>query len=142
MNTIFKNTMSNKLHTLIGIVLFLSLISIRGMSQTGDQTTGAAKVENTQTTHVVKKSTSSKASNSVKKGYHATTRAAGKAWKGTKTTVAKGYHATAHATGKAWHGTKTAVTKGYNSTVHPPAKAVHKTNVKQSEQIKQEGETK
>jgi hypothetical protein len=137
--------MSNKLHALIGIVLFLSLVSFPVMSQSGDQTNGAAKVENTETTHTthsVKKSTSTEVSNSVKKGYHATTRATGKAWRATKKTVAKGYHATAQATGKAWRGTKKAVKKGYNSTVHPPKKSIHTTDVKQPEHINQEGETK
>jgi hypothetical protein len=113
--------MSNKLRYLIGIVLILSLMPVRGISQTkDDQTTGASKVENTQHKHTVKKSASSGPSHAVTKGYHATTRAAGKAWKGTKRATASGYHATTRATGKAWRSTKRTTSKAYRKVI--PAK--------------------
>jgi hypothetical protein len=116
--------MSNKLHYFIGIVLFLSLTPIRGMSQTtDDQTAGAAKVENTQTKHVVKKQTNSSTKQAVGDAYHATAHATKKAWNGTKRATAKGYHATAHATKKAWTGTKQAASKGYHTAAHATKKA-------------------
>jgi hypothetical protein len=135
--------MSNKLRYLIGIALFLSFMPVRGISQTGgDQTTGAAKVENTQAKHTVKKSASSSAKQSVSKGYHATTRATGKAWKGTKQAVSKGAKATAHATGKAWSATKQTTAKGYNKVAHPHAKAPLKAKVPNHKDEKQGGTAK
>jgi hypothetical protein len=133
--------MSNKLRYLIGIVLFISMMPVRGISQnSGDQTVGAAKVENTQTKHVVKKSVTSGPSHAVTKGYHATTRATAKAWRGTKHAVAKGANTTAHATGKAWSATKRTTTKSYNKVAHP-AKAPLKAKVP-NHTDKQEGTAK
>ena len=119
--------MSNKLRYLIGIVLFLSLMPVRSMSQTtDDQTVGAAKVENTQTKHVVKKRAASSTKQAVSKDYHATTRATGKAWAGTKRATASGYHATARATAKGYHATARATKKAWTGTKRTTSKAYHK----------------
>ncbi len=108
--------MSNKLHTLIGIVLFLSFMPIRGVSQTDEGNT--VQTPPAHHAHVVKKAWNG-TKQAVSTGAHATAHATGKAWHATKQGVSTAAHATAHATGKAWRGTKKAVTKGYNSTVHP-----------------------
>ena len=139
--------MRYSLIVLIGVVLLLSVIPVCGMSQTTgiqtpyDQTT-SSKVEQTESKHTAKKSSSDTPGRMISNGYHATARATGKAWNATKHGVATGYQATAHATGKAWSGTKKAVSKGYNNTVHPHANATDRSNVKQPDQVKQEGETK
>jgi len=135
--------MLNKLHYLIGIVLLLSFMPVRGISQTNnDQPTGAAKVENTQTKHVVKKSAVSSTKQAVSNGAKATARATSKAWRGTKRGVTKGANATAHATGKAWRGTKRATAKTYRKVVHPPAKATNNAKVPNHTGAKQEGAAK
>ena len=110
--------MLNKLRYLIGIVLLLCLMPVRGMSQTTDDNK-ADKAERAHRTHVVKK-----------------------AWHDTKHTATKDYNATAHATGKAWRGTKRGVSKGYHAAVSAPGKAIHHAKVKHQEREKQEGETK
>ena len=74
--------MSKKLQYIIGIVLFLTLMPVYGMSQTSDDTK-ADKVERTHRKHVVKK-----------------------AWSDTKHGVSKGYHKVIHAPGKAIHKAK------------------------------------
>jgi hypothetical protein len=132
------NTMSNKLHYLFILLLFVFLTPVRGMSQTDDgKSTPAAPAHNT---HVIKKAWNG-TKQAVSKGAHATAHATGKAWRGTKRAVSKGAKSTAHATGKAWDGTKHAVTKGYNSTAHPKAKPVHKKIVKQADPIRHQSGT-
>ncbi|HZK76851.1 MAG TPA: hypothetical protein VFD13_08090 [Candidatus Kapabacteria bacterium] len=106
--------MSKKLHYLIGIVLLLALMPIRGMSQTTDDTR-ADKAERAHRTHVVKK-----------------------AWSGTKHDVSTGARATGHVAGKAWSGTKRAV----STAVRAPGKAIHRAKVKHQADERQEGETK
>lgn len=152
--------MSKKSYYLLSIVFLLSMMSVRGMSQTDEG--NAASVSPAHHTHVVKKAWND-TKQAVNKGAHATAHATGTAWRATKQGVSTGAHATARATGKAWHatkqgvttaahatarttgkawsGTKKAVSKGYNSTVHPHAKASDKDKVNHPE-IKQEGETK
>ncbi len=132
--------MSKTLHYLLGIVLFLSLVPVRGMSQTPDDNK-SDKAERAHRTHVVKKAWSD-TKQTTAKDYHATAHATGTAWKATKHGVSKGYHATAKATGKAWSGTKKAVSKGYNNTIHPSAKGTHTSSVKHREQVKQQDEAK
>ena len=74
--------MTKKLQYLIGVVLFLSLMPIRGTSQTSDDTK-ADKAERAHRTHVVKK-----------------------AWRNTKNGVSTGYHKAIHAPGTAIHKAK------------------------------------
>lgn len=106
--------MSKKLRYLIGIVLLLALMPIRGISQTSDDTK-ADKVERAHRTHVVKK-----------------------AWSGTKRDVSTGARATGHAAGKVWRGTK----RGVSTAVRAPGKAIHHAKVKHQADERQEGETK
>jgi len=73
--------MSKHLRYLVGIVLFLSLMPIRGTSQTADDK--ADKAERAHRKHVVKK-----------------------AWRDTKNGVNKTYHKVKHAPGKAIHKAK------------------------------------
>ena len=153
--------MLKKLHYLLGIVLFLSLMPVRGMSQTDDGNT--VKTPPAQHTHVVKKAwtgtkqavskgahATAKASGkawrgtkrAVSTGAHATAKATGKAWRGTKKAVSTGAHATVRTTGKAWRGTKKAVSKGYNNTIHPSAKTTDNAKVRQPEHVKPEDQPK
>ncbi|MFI5202050.1 MAG: hypothetical protein ACHQNE_06660 [Candidatus Kapaibacterium sp.] len=106
--------MSKKLQYFIGIVLFLALMPIRGMSQTTDDTK-ADKVERAHRTHVVKK-----------------------AWSGAKRDVSTGARATGHAAGKAWRGTK----RGVSTAANAPGKAIHHAKVRHQADERQEGETK
>lgn len=73
--------MSKHLHYFIALLLILTLMPIRGMSQTPDDK--ADKAERAHRKHVVKK-----------------------AWKDTKTGVNKTYHKVKHAPGKAIHKAK------------------------------------
>jgi|GEM_PF-6479459 len=106
--------MSKKLYYLLGIVLFLALMPIRGSSQTTDDTK-ADKAERAHRTHVVKKT-----------------------WNGTKHAVSTGAHATGRATRKAWRGTKRVA----GTAVRAPGKAIHHAKVKHEADERQEGETK
>jgi len=128
--------MSKKLQYLIGIVLLLTVMPIRGISQTGDDTK-ADKVERAHRAHVVKKAWNG-TKRDVKTGTRATAHATGKAWSGTKHAVSTGAHATAHEAGKVWKGTKR-VTR---TVVRAPGKAIHNAKVEHQEREKQEGETK
>jgi hypothetical protein len=74
--------MSKKLQYLIGIILFLTLMPVHGMSQTSDDAK-ADKLERAHRKHVVKKT-----------------------WRDTKHGVSKGYHTVIHAPGKAIHKAK------------------------------------
>lgn len=79
--------MLKRLHYLLGIVLFLSIVPLQGFTQTPDDK--ADKVERAHRKHVVKKAAAD------------TKNAAGKAWSGTKRTAKKVYHAPAKAIHKA-----------------------------------------
>lgn len=106
--------MFKKINYLIAIVFFLSMMPVRGMTQTTPDDK-ADTTERAHRKHVVKK-----------------------AWSDTKSTAKKGYDATAKESGKVWTGTK----KTAKTVYHAPGKAIHKAKVKHQVREKQEGETK
>ena len=149
--------MSKKLRYLIGVVLLLTLMPIRSISQTSGDAK-ADKVERAHRTHVVKKAwngTKRDVSTAAKATAHATK----KVWHGTKRDVKTAANATAHATTKVWHGAKRDVSNGARATgrvtrkawrgtkrgvttaVRAPGKAIHHAKVKHQQHEKQEGET-
>ena len=111
--------MSKNFYYLLGIILFFSMMPIRGMSQTHDGDTTNAPAQHT---HVVKKAWNG-TKQAVSTGTHATAHATKKAWHGTKKAVSTGAHATAQATKKAWHSTKQAVSTGAHATANATKKA-------------------